>query len=291
MKTLSNSMSCGSTPMERLVVQSTHAMFCHAMPYNMPCTYHGRPSSCDSSSGFWLLMLALLFPFPFIGLFSLAVTLVCAAVKILFFGVMVSCAAKFMKRALATSGCREPSSSSTLTCPLACFFSCVKPSSCAKPCPKPSADKQTQSSNAETETKDDAYSFTVDVPGIGQDDLTVTAHPWSARTAELPRITVAGQGACTGAKVDRTLVLPRDADVENVSVAYAHGQLRLSVPRAKKQSVRIVLKSAAAAPVPPPSPPATEPVLREVTPDAKNVQAPSDEGEAEWEPVPVVREQ
>merc|ERR1719263_902250 len=137
------------------------------------------------------------------------------------------------------------------------------------------------------------YNVTVDVPGIAQDELAVSAQSWSARSGELPRLTV--HDATEASRVHRTLVLPRDADAEQASVTYAHGQLKISVPRAKQHALSIAVRhaatpAAAAAPAAATPPAGAAPVISEVTPDASNVQLPQEEAavesENEWEELP-----
>jgi len=151
----------------------------------------------------------------------------------------------------------------------------------------------TLKTNVEVWADAEAYHVTVDVPGIGPDDLAVTAQPWSPRLGELPRLTV--QAATESARVHRSVALHGDADTEHAAVNYAHGQLKISVPRTKTHALSIPIQRAAApvAAAPIAAAPADPPVLREVKPDTSNVPKEAAEewdaeaqSENEWEELP-----
>jgi len=163
---------------------------------------------------------------------------------------------------------------------------CGAPTKRAEPPPAPTQHKVDLSASAE------AYPLAVNVPGIAQDDLRVSAQPWSARSGEAPSVTI--DGATNGIKVHRAVRLPKDAQTEQATVKYANGQLTMLVPKVKTRALTIAV-TAAPAPTAASGPAAAAPpVVREATPHASNVQQPEEscseeemEAKDEWEPVAV----
>lgn len=295
-------------------------MYCTSMPiyhgYAMP-TYHCGPThACSSGSGsfFWrfvLFMLALNFA-PVI--IATVFTLLGVALRVGLFFFFASSLASLVECAASSSSCGPcPLSKAAKkwaakhTCPCKpseqkgetrqCKPRTTEPSlTCCGGPKRTKPPPATHQSSCDVWASAEAYHVTVDVPGIGQDELTVTAQPWSARCGELPRLTV--QGATEAIRVHRSLALPRDADAERAAVTYAHGQLKIIVPRAETRALSIPVQHA---PAPAAAAPATDapvgapPVLREVTPDASNVQLPEEaaeeedpeaQSENEWEELP-----
>eukprot|EP00908_Phaeocystis_cordata_P004149 Transcript_14538.p1 GENE.Transcript_14538~~Transcript_14538.p1 ORF type:complete len:406 (+),score=95.67 Transcript_14538:96-1220(+) len=181
---------------------------------------------------------------------------------------------------------------------------------------------------ASLRTTADAYHLTLAVPGFRSDDLQVDAHAGCARLGRAPRVTVVGAAAAPPAAagvdshatstppraVERVVALPHDADPEAATVRLADGLLELTVPRVKR-TISIAAPSAARpAPAPtavaepaavavavavaaapaaageaPAGPAPSDPLLREVAPDAANIQIPDEayeSDEAEDEPAP-----
>jgi len=135
----------------------------------------------------------------------------------------------------------------------------------------------------------EVYHLTIDVPGIRQADLTLTAHAAHVQTGAAPSVTL--KGTTKDRQVDLTVRLPRDANPEHATAEHANGQLKLAVPKIPKRTIPLVVSSPEPAPTSAPSvelppPPCTPksahvpstPVLQECAPDAANVQAPPEHG-------------
>lgn len=287
------------------------------------CTYRAPAHRCSPNpmalfGRFMMLMILVTFgPVIFVPLLLLIGAFFGFVIKVALFGLLVAGIASLLDSAFSTgrchfSPCRAKKRSSE-SCPLRAFMKTLCPCNKskqaantsardAKPasCGQPKNDEPPPQTHHRIELcgSADAYHLTVDVPGIRRTDLSVTAQPWSARTGTVPTITIAG--TTNNAKVHRVVRLPRDAEADQARVSYADGQLALVVPRATSTAQTIAVHAASTAPsaatAPSPStPPPMPPVVREVMPDASNVQLPEeafDSDEAtdakdDWEPVGV----
>merc|ERR1719502_1072478 len=125
----------------------------------------------------------------------------------------------------------------------------------------------------------DMYGLTIEIPGIRQADLTITAHAAQAGTKSTPCVVVTG--ATNGRKVDTTVRLPHDADPDHATVEHADGVLSLTVPKIPKRSIHLAVAS-----VPPAKPTAVETPkdLQEAAAAAAETKSPNEEGNDEgWE--------
>lgn len=91
---------------------------------------------------------------------------------------------------------------------------------------------------------DDAYEFTVDLPGVSEENVAVSV---TGRTVTLDVGTAAGASSWT-----RTVRLPQTLDPEQVSARYVNGRLTVTVGRTPQppapEARRIVLDTTAVQP-------------------------------------------
>lgn len=96
---------------------------------------------------------------------------------------------------------------------------------------------------AQVRTTDEAYVLTVEVPGLGRDELEIDVLE--------DRLTVRGEYAADGAerrlrsgRFEYRTVLPRDVDAAAISAVLADGVLTVTVPRAEAAQPRRIEISA-----------------------------------------------
>lgn len=96
---------------------------------------------------------------------------------------------------------------------------------------------------SDVEENDQAYLLSFDVPGVGKDDIKIEVTDNQLRVAgERKRETRSESGRFERSfgRFERTLVLPRNADLSNIEATHADGVLKILVPKAEGSKTRTI---------------------------------------------------
>lgn len=223
-----------------------------------PFACYSKPNVCRESSACCPFPFLLLVPFLFPCFICIATKLFFFLLPVLFFALVCSAAGDVLSAVI----------------PSAPEKACDK-----KPCDKkscPPADHSTVSVTSDETT----LTIAISAPGVATKDLDV-----QLQAGEPPSLTIKGESTVAGTSrgVERTILLPKDVDVDQMSAQHADGLLTVKVPKKltpAPKPIKIVK-----APAPDTHPPPAAASTSEPPPTTPTAAAPSSPPTTEWEVV------
>jgi len=186
--------------------------FVQPQPFACYTHCYSKPNVCREPSACcpfpFLLFLPFLFAFP--CFICIATKLFFFLLPVLFFALVCSTAGDVLS-AVVPSAPEKP---------------CDK-KSCPKPCDKKSCPR-TDHSTVSVTSDETTLTIAVSAPGVATKDLDV-----QLQAGEPPSLTIKGESTIAGTSrgVERTILLPKDVDVDKMSAQHADGLLTVKVPK------------------------------------------------------------